>query len=85
MQPDDWTPERRTLGFFLGARPMLFVAMNAAPDAAAFALPDVERLSWSLALDTGIEAGAPRDVPRDDVLVYPMISRSLALFAGHVR
>jgi hypothetical protein len=64
---------------------MLFVAMNAAPDDADFALPDVERVSWSLALDTGIEAGAPRDVPRDDVLVYPMISRSLALFAGHVR
>jgi len=85
MQPDDWTPERRTLGFFLGARPMLFVAMNAAPDDAAFALPDVERVSWSLALDTGIEAGAPREVPRDDVLVYPMISRSLALFAGHLR
>jgi len=85
MQPDDWTPERRTIGFFLGARPMLFVAMNAAPDGADFALPDVERVSWSLALDTGIEAGVPRDVPRDDVLVYPMISRSLALFAGHVR
>ncbi|HMC70248.1 MAG TPA: glycogen debranching protein GlgX, partial [Mycobacteriales bacterium] len=71
MEPGDWTPERRTLGFFLGARPMLFVAMNAAPDEAAFTLPDVERVSWSLALDTGIEAGAPREVPRDDVLVYP--------------
>jgi glycogen operon protein len=85
MQPEDWAPERRTIGFFLGARPMLFVAMNAAPEDVHFALPDVERVSWSLALDTGIEAGAPRDVPREDVLVYPMISRSLALFAGHVR
>ncbi len=85
MQPEDWAPERRTIGFFLGARPMLFVAMNAAPEDVHFALPDVERVSWSLAVDTGIEAGAPRDVPREDVLVYPMISRSLALFAGHVR
>ena len=85
MEAEDWAPERRTIGFFLGARPMLFVAMNAAPDDVHFALPDVERVSWSLAVDTGIEAGAPRDVPREDVLVYPMISRSLALFAGHVR
>ncbi|HEY0382764.1 MAG TPA: hypothetical protein VGC72_11230, partial [Candidatus Elarobacter sp.] len=80
-----WGPDRRAIGFFLGARPMLFVAMNAAPDDVHFALPDVERLSWSLALDTGIEAGMPRDVPRADVIVYPMIARSLALFAGHVR
>jgi isoamylase len=85
MEADDWTHERRTIGFFLGARPMLFVAMNPAPDDVAFALPDVERLSWSLVLDTGIEGGAPRDVPAGSVTVYPMISRSLAVFAGHQR
>jgi len=39
---------------------------------------DVERLSWSLVLDTGIEGGAPRAVPAGSVTVYPMISRSLA-------
>ena len=64
---------------------MLFVAMNAAPDDVAFTLPDVEHVSWSLVLDTGIEGGAQRDVPSDNVTVYPMISRSLALFAGSVR
>ncbi len=85
MEPGDWTAERRTIGFFLGARPMLFVAMNAAPDDVKFALPDVERIRWSLVLDTGIEGGAQRDVPTDEVVVYPMISRSLALFAGRVR
>jgi isoamylase len=85
MQPEDWSAERRTIGFFLGARPMLFVAMNAAPDDVAFALPDVERVSWSLVLDTAIEGGAQRDVPSDDVLEYPMISHSLAVFGGHAR
>jgi glycogen operon protein len=85
MESGDWSAERRTIGFFLGARPMLMVAMNAAPDDVQFALPDVERVSWSLALDTAIEGGAWRDVPRDDVIVYPMISRSLAVFAGHAR
>jgi isoamylase len=85
MQPEDWSAERRTIGFFLGARPMLFVAMNPAPDDVAFALPDVERVSWSLVLDTAIEGGAQRDVPNDDVLVYPMISHSLAVFGGHAR
>ena len=85
MEAGDWNTDRRTIGFFLGARPMLLVAMNAAPDDVDFALPDVERVSWSLALDTAIEGGARRDVPRDDVIVYPMISRSLAVFAGHTR
>jgi hypothetical protein len=64
---------------------MLFVAMNAAPEDIAFALPDLEHISWSLVLDTGIEGGEQRDVPHDAVSVYPMISRSLALFAGSVR
>ena len=85
MQPADWTPERRTIGLFLGARPMLFAAMNASPDELGFALPDIENVSWSLVLDTGIEGGEPRDVPNDDVIVYPMISRSLVLFAGRAR
>jgi glycogen operon protein len=85
MEAGDWNTERRTIGFFLGARPMLMVAMNAAPDDVDFALPDVERVSWSLAIDTAIEGGAQRDVPADDVIVYPMISRSLAVFAGHAR
>jgi isoamylase len=82
MWLEDWTPERRTIGLFLGARPMLFVAMNAAPEDVAFALPDVENVAWSLVLDTAIEGGARRDVPGDDVVVYPMLSRSLAVFAG---
>ncbi|GAC1580228.1 MAG: glycogen debranching protein GlgX [Candidatus Elarobacter sp.] len=92
MRPDghemgdgDWTSDRRAMGLFLGARPMLFVAMNAAPDDITFALPDIQRVTWSLALDTGIEGGARRDVPSDDVVEYPMISRSLAVFAGRVR
>jgi glycogen operon protein len=85
MENGDWSGEQRTIGFFLGARPMLFVAMNAAPHDVTFALPDVERVTWSLVLDTAIEGGAQRDVPTDDVVVYPMISRSLALFAGRVR
>ena len=85
MAPDDWTHDRRTIGFFFGARPMLFVAMNAAPDDVAFTLPDAAHISWSLVLDTGIEGGAQRDVPTDKVDVYPMISRSLALFAGSGR
>jgi len=92
MKPDafemgdgDWTPEHRTIGLYLGARPMLFVAMNAAPDAMGFTLPDVERVVWSLVLDTAIEAGEPRDVPRDAVVVYPMVGRSLAVFAGRTR
>jgi isoamylase len=85
MTDGDWTPERRTIGFFLGARPMLAVAMNAAPDDVTFGLPDTERVTWSLVLDTGIEGGQPRDVPSDDVTAYPMISRSLAVFAGRTR
>jgi glycogen operon protein len=92
MKPDahefgngDWTPERRTIGLFLGARPMLFVAMNAAPDDVDFALPEAPRVMWSLVLDTGIEGGARRDVPSDDIITYPMVSRSLAVFAGRVR
>jgi glycogen operon protein len=85
MEPDDWVPARHTIGFFLGARPMLFVAMNAAPDDVAFTLPDVEHLSWSLVLDTAIEGGARRDIPAGNVTTYPMISRSLAMFAGHQR
>ncbi len=85
MRPEDWSPERRTIGFFLGAHPMLFVAMNAAPDDAAFALPDVERVTWSLVLDTAIEGGQRRDVPGDEIVNYPMMSRSLAVFAGSVR
>ncbi len=63
MRAEDWSPERRTIGFFLGAHPMLFVAMNAAPDDVGFALPDVARVTWSLVLDTAIEGGARRDVP----------------------
>ncbi len=85
MRPEDWSPERRTIGFFLGAHPMLFVAMNAAPDDALFALPDVERVTWSLVLDTAIEGGERRDVPGDEIVNYPMVSRSLAVFAGSVR
>jgi isoamylase len=85
MQPGNWTEERRTIGLYLGARPMLFVAMNAAPDDIEFTLPDVERVSWSLGLDTGIEAGSRRDVPSDGITAYPMLSRSLAVFAGHLR
>ncbi len=85
MGPDDWVPERRTIGFFLGARPTLFVAMNAAPDDVDFSLPDLDRVTWSLVLDTAIEGGAPRDVPDGAVTVYPMISRSLAVFGGHQR
>jgi len=42
-------------------------------------------VSWSLVLDTAIEGGHQRDVPGDDVRVFPMISRSLAVFAGSVR
>ncbi len=85
MGPEDWTGDRRTIGFFLGAHPMLFVAMNAAPDDVQFALPDVQRVTWSLVLDTAIEGGERREVPGDDVIVYPLVSRSLAVFAGRVR
>ncbi|HEY5147068.1 MAG TPA: glycogen debranching protein GlgX [Polyangiaceae bacterium] len=82
MTPEDWKHDRRTIGFFFGASPMLFVAMNAAPDDVPFTLPDNEHVSWSLVLDTGIEGGAQRDVPSGEIDVYLMISRSLALFAG---
>jgi len=85
MEPEDWGSDRRSVGFFLGAPPMLFVAMNAAPDDIDFKLPDTERISWSLVLDTAIEGGQQRDVPGDDVRVFPMISRSLAVFAGRTR
>ena len=85
MRPEDWAPDRRTIGFFLGSRPMLFVAMNAAPDDVSFTLPDVANVAWSLVLDTAIEGGAWRDVPADEVSVYPMISRSLAVFGGRTK
>ncbi len=85
MESGDWSGERHTIGLYLGARPLLFLALNAAPDDLDFRLPDVDRVVWSLVLDTGIEGGEPREVPHDDVRVYPMISRSLALFAGHLR
>jgi pullulanase/glycogen debranching enzyme len=81
----DWTSDRRTIGFFLGARPMLFVAMNASPDDVPFRLPDADNISWSLVLDTAIEGGAKRKVPGNAIDVYPMISRSLAVFAGSAR
>jgi glycogen operon protein len=82
IRDDGWGPERRTLGFFLGAPPMLFIAMNADPDDQSFRLPDADNVKWSLVLDTGIEGGEPREVPSDSVVDYPMISRSLAVFAG---
>jgi glycogen operon protein len=85
MNDGDWNSDRRSVGFFLAARPLLFVAMNPAPDDLAFTLPDAARVSWSLVLDTAIEGGVPRDVPHDDVTVFPMISRSLAVFAGSLR
>ena len=85
MEPGNWGEDRRTIGFFLGARPMLFVAMNAAPDDLSFTMPDVERVRWSLVLDTAIEGGTRRDVPTDEVTGFPMVSRSLALFAGRPR
>ncbi len=85
MTAHDWTPERRTIGFFLGLRPMLFVAMNAAPEDVVFTLPDVEHVAWSLVLDTTIEGGTRRDVPGGDLAVYPMLSRSLAVFAGRAK
>jgi glycogen operon protein len=85
LEAEDWSSDRRCVGFFLAAPPMLFVAMNAAPDDIDFGLPDVARVSWSLVLDTAIEGGHQRDVPGDDVRVFPMISRSLAVFAGSVR
>jgi isoamylase len=85
MGPGDWGPEHRAIGLFLGAHPMLFVAMNASPEDVTFALPDIGRVTWSLVLDTAIEAGEVREVPGDEIISYPMISRSLALFAGRVR
>jgi glycogen operon protein len=85
MEAEDWASDRRSVGFFLGAPPMLFVAMNAAPDDIDFRLPEVERVAWSLVLDTAIEGGQQRDVQGDDVRVFPMISRSLAVFAGRAR
>ena len=85
MGADDWVSERRTIGFFLGARPVLFVAMNADPVDVPFELPETGVLSWSLVLDTALEGGARRQVPTDAVTVYPMTSRSLAVFAGHER
>ncbi|WP_405054985.1 glycogen debranching protein GlgX [Vulcanimicrobium alpinum] len=86
MENGDWGSDHRTIGFFLGARPMLFVAMNASPDDVTFTLPESHRrISWSLVLDTAIEGGVRRGVPVDAVVEYPMISRSLAVFAGSVR
>jgi len=85
MDSGDWNGDRRAIGFYFGARPLLFAALNAAPGDVQFALPDVERIAWSLVFDTAIEGGSPRDVPTEDVKAYPMISRSLALFAGHLR
>jgi glycogen operon protein len=85
MQPDDWSRDGRTIGFFLAAHPMICVVMNAAPDDVQFALPDVQRVTWSLVLDTSIEGGEQRDVEGDEVVVYPLLSRSLAVFAGRVR
>jgi glycogen operon protein len=93
MKPDgyemaggDWNnANRRTIGLYLGARPMLFVAMNASPDEVQFTLPDPDRVSWSLVLDTSIEGGTPRTVPDDGPKTYSMIARSLAVFAGSGR
>jgi glycogen operon protein len=85
MRPEDWTPDRRTIGFFLGGHPMLFVGMNASPDDVQFALPDIERVTWSLVMDTAIEGGEQREVEGDEVIVYPMLSRSIAVFAGRSR
>ncbi len=85
MADGDWNSDGRSVGFFLAARPMLFVAMNASPDDCTFTLPDTARVSWSLVLDTAIEGGAQHDVPNDDVREFPMLSRSLAVFAGSVR
>ena len=82
MTLDDWVPERRAIGFFLGARPMLFIAMNADPEEMAFRLPDADRITWSLVLDTALESGNFRSVPGDAISVYPLLSRSLAVFAG---
>jgi glycogen operon protein len=85
MTDGDWGKERRTIGLYFGARPMLFVAMNASPDDVHFALPDATRVAWSLVLDTAIESGTPREVPGDGIDAYAMIGRSLAVFAGNSR
>jgi len=85
MESTDWTSARSAIGLYLGARPMLFVAMNASADELQFALPDATLVSWSLVLDTSIEGGTPRQIPEDDIASYTMINRSLAVFAGHTR
>jgi glycogen operon protein len=83
MTGADWHAALRTIGLFLGARPMLAVLFNAADVDVDFHLPDPERIEWTLALDTAVDGGAaPPSAQAGRLSTYRMTSRSLAVLAG---
>ncbi len=83
MSGDDWHAALRTIGLFLGARPMLTILFNAADVEVDFQLPDAEHIEWTLALDTAVEGGAAAASAQSGRLrTYHMLSRSLAVLAG---
>jgi len=83
MSGDDWHSGLRTIGLFLGARPMLAVLFNAADVDVDFHLPDADHIEWTLALDTAVDGGAsPPGTQAGRLSTYRMMSRSLAVLAG---
>jgi len=83
MTASDWHAALRTIGLFLGARPLLTVLFNAADVDVDFHLPDAEHIEWTLALDTAVDGGASApSVPAGRLATYRMTSRSLAVLAG---
>jgi glycogen operon protein len=82
MNGDDWHAALRTIGLFLGARPMLAVLFNAADVDVDFHLPDAEHIEWTLALDTAVDGASPASAQAGRLQTYRMTSRSLAVLAG---
>jgi glycogen operon protein len=83
----EWHGDGRALGVFFGARPLFAVLMNASDDDVTFILPDCDRVTWGLVLDTALDAEKARPVPDNvgsSAVTYDVTRRSLAVFSGRL-
>ncbi len=84
MRAEDWHGRLRTIGAFFGAQPMLAILFNAADVDVDFHLPDAKHIAWTLTLDTADEGPAVEPhAPGGPLATYRLVSRSLAVLAGH--
>jgi pullulanase/glycogen debranching enzyme len=83
----EWHGDGRALGVFFGARPLFAVLMNASDADVTFILPDCDRVTWGLVLDTALDAEKARPVPDNvgsSAVTYDVTRRSLAVFSGRL-